>query len=373
MKLLKKMNSIFTLAFVGYLLFSVVHTAQGYIAFHHRSKTNVVLTAIVHEESWTIGYMYSEKCAAKDRPDDKELQRAITEALQTWLQPLRDYTDRPIVNNFHFVKLPDWNEQDLRLDEEFKKLAVRFGFICDLNKKAFAKIGDVFPPEITMPVTPQVNLRTRETLLHELGHAMGLDDTYIRKDREDKSAGGLPFTVGAQPYSTMAGNAGVGHTDLKKDDKNGIVWLYKHLHEGLAKTDCFFSDYEFEAATAGCRPKHPLLFELSQGSREIAVKLIMEHDQNIDLNARNSHGMTALHYAVALDYEDTVRLLLKHPSIKVNIVNNSRQTAAQFARKLRKPHFAEFIEAHPTAKLAPWAVAPEGKLTTTWGRIKQSK
>ena len=377
MKLLKKLNSIFSLAFVGYLLFSIVPTAQGFIAFHQRYKTRLVLMASVHEESWTIGYMYSEKCAAKDRPNDKELQRGITEALQTWLQPLRDYTKRPIVNDFRFVKLRDWNEQDLRFDEEFKKLAVRFGFICDLNNTAFAQVGTNLPPDITMSITPQINLSHREAILHELGHAMGLDDTYIRPNGNEESSGGLPFTRGTQPRSVMAGRRGTaffdqqGRFQLGDDDRRGIIWLYKHLHEGLVKTDCFFSDYAFEETPAGCRPKYPLLFEFKQDIPESQTLDIVRHDKNIDLNARDRHGMTALHYAVQLDYEGLLKVLLKQPSIKVNIVDNAGQTAAQFARKLRKPHFAKFIEAHSTAKLAPWAVAPVGKLTTTWGRIKQ--
>ena len=41
---------------------------------------------------------------------------------------------------------------------------------------------------------------------------------------------------------------------LGRDDKNGIVWLYKATYEGLELRDCFFPDYELEEEPLGCRP-----------------------------------------------------------------------------------------------------------------------
>ena len=38
----------------------------------------------------------------EDRVNDEALTAAVTEALQIWLQPLRDYAKRPIVADFRY-------------------------------------------------------------------------------------------------------------------------------------------------------------------------------------------------------------------------------------------------------------------------------
>ena len=78
------------------------------------------------------------------------------------------------------------------------------------------------------------------------------------------------------------------------DDINGMLWLYKHIHEGLPLEDCFFPDYELEEAPHGCRPKYPLIFEIKQGDEYWALKVI-EDDRNIEINAQDQDGLTALH------------------------------------------------------------------------------
>ena len=92
------------------------------------------------------------------------------------------------------------------------------------------------------------------TLVHEMGHAFGLADTYNKDDR----VRGL--TLGMQPTSLMA--MSYDHVDdvrvptrvnrgtiaafakkcLTEDDKNGILWLYRVFYENQPITDCYFSD-----------------------------------------------------------------------------------------------------------------------------------
>jgi hypothetical protein len=162
----------------------------------------------------------------------------------------------------------------------------------------------------------------------------------------------------------------VNNPALGKDDKNGIVWLYKVVHEGLSIRDCFFSDYELENPPLGCVPKRPLIFELKHGI-EVRVLRMLKQDENLDRNARDADGLTALHHAVINEYTRVVEALLAEDAITVNIFNNARRTPAQLARELKQLPLAELIEAHPTAALPPWSVVPKGKLTTTWGHLKK--
>jgi hypothetical protein len=200
----------------------------------------------------------------------------------------------------------------------------------------------------------------------------------------------------------------VNNPALGKDDKNGIVWLYKVVHEGLSIRDCFFSDYELENPPLGCVPKRPLIFELKHGI-EVRVLRMLKQDENLDRNARDADGLTALHHAFINEYTqvveallsfedidvnvrgdkghtalhhavllkdintatDTVERLLANAKIKVNIRRNDGRTPAQLARDIGRFQITKLIWAHPTAKLPPWSVTSAGKLTTTWGHLKK--
>ena len=223
--------------------------------------------------------------------------------------------------------------------------------------------------------------------------------------------GGLDATKGTQPSSIMSGifrNKDGGM--LGKDGKNGVVWFYKVVHEGLSIRDCFFPDYELEDDPLGCVPKHPLIFEIKHVSETTAVfvirddenldfnardadgmtalhhafineytrlvdALLGEHFENLDVNVRDAKGFTALHYAVMLkDLDratDIVERLLGHPKIKVNIRRNDGRTPSQLARDMGRFQLTQRIWEHPTAKLPPWSVTSAGKLTTTWGHLKK--
>ncbi|RKU15440.1 hypothetical protein C6500_19855 [Candidatus Poribacteria bacterium] len=103
------------------------------------------------------------------------------------------------------------------------------------------------------------------------------------------------------------------------------------------------------------------------------VEQILIDDPTLDLNARDSQGMTALHYAVQRGSAEMVKTLLAQAGIKVNLLNGHRRTPAQLARVLKQIHLAKMINAHPSAKwpLIAWDVSPKGSLTTTWGALKR--
>ena len=210
-----------------------------------------------------------------------------------------------------------------------------------------------------------------DILLHEVGHAFALGDTYVGGHRV--STGGLAQTAGRQPSSIMASLTIAEPGQIVEDDKNGIIWVYKWLYEDQPLKDCFFPDYHFvPGVDVGCEPKYPLIFEAKHGHFAV-VEMILRDDPTLDINARDSSGFTALHHAVQRLDAKMVESLLATPGIKVNLLNTHKRTPAQLARALHQRHLAKMINAHPSSKLPPiaWDIAPKGKLTTTWGHLKK--
>ena len=343
---------------------SVASVAWGFISLQQqRGVRPNTLVDKVHAPHWNISYSYADDCPAEARNNDAALTEAITEVLQMWLQPLREYTDRPIVNDFRYV---------LDADRDASNLTVIFH--CDERRVSTARLLVGKSPQIDMRKGTKVTRNFMEAVMHEMGHAFGLADTYIPVGKWGEpglSKGGKDSTKGTQPSSAMSGlprNKEGGM--LGTDDKNGVIWLYKVIYEGLSLRDCFFTDYQLEHEPLGCRPKHPLIFEIKHVS-EITAVFVIREDETLDLNARDADGMTALYHAVLNGYTRVVEALLAADTIQVNIFNNARRTPAALARELKHLPLAELIEAHPTAKLPPWSVIPKGKLATTWGHLKK--
>lgn len=369
-------RSILVLCAGSCLCFNIVPAALGFTTLSHEFGLPVRTFLInkVHKPHWTIHYSFKENCGEVDKETQEKFTQVVTKFIQSWLQPLREYTDTPIVNDFRYRLDANWHGAD-------------FGIIHSCEREHDHAV--VVHPIGIKSSSAGLELKWRWTIniLHELGHLFGLADTYVRlvdRGRPGLSTGGRDSTKGSQPVSIMSGFnlfllkqdwdqlilAHQGMVMLNEDDKNGILWLYKYTYEGLSLRDCFFLNYEWEALPPGCVPKYPLIFEL-QYSTEKNSLLIIEEDKGLDLNARDANGMTALHHAVINGYMQVVEALLAEDTITVNIFNNARRTPAQMARELKLLEIAKHIEAHPTAKLPPWSVIPTDKLTTTWGHLKK--
>ena len=328
----------------------------------------------VHDKHWVIHYSYADNCPPEARNNDAALTAAMSKALRTWLQPLRDYTDRPIVDDFRYQLSADWNAADLGII-----------FHCHIGAStAFLSVGET--PGINKRGDTHVTRTFMKELVHEMGHVFGLADTYLLERDKGKGldTGGLDRTRGAQPASVMSGNIPllglVLHADaelhglfpLGVDDINGIVWLYKHIYEGQPLKGCFFPDYEFEELPVGCRPKYPLIFELKHGStlnnaKEKYALRIIEEDEGLDVNAQDTDGMTALHYAVMLELDKVVKELLAQKNIKPFLPNKQGHSALQIARENKLDFMISLLLGHPL--ILP--VNPKGKLTTSWGALKK--
>ena len=309
-----------------------------------------VLMHRVHDAHWKINYGFSEKCNHEYHTNPSSelaiLERMMEIALRTWLQPLREMeTKQPIVDSFSFklTELETWEELTTEgvdlVDIQFNCSDHPFVSYARLKKdrRAAVMIGLSYTSSVGT-----IGDRFMWTLVHEMGHAFGLADTYNKDDR----VRGL--TVGMQPPSLMAFSydhlddvrvptgldrdtiAAFAKKCLTEDDTNGIVWLYRVFYENQPITDCSFSDYTFEEDTGGFRPKAPLFFGIEQGSQRYLSQII-EDNPNMDINVRDGSDRTVLDYAVINEYPDVLCKLLSCPDIKVNAKNNAGQTPLHLA------------------------------------------
>lgn len=290
----------------------------------------------------------------------------MTEALQIWLQPLRDYAKRPIiVDDFRYHLRGDRGVDDLG------------DLFIDFNCKGgrtVALVGTT-PPGIWMHEGIEITPGFMRTLVHEIGHTFGLDDTYVREDELELEQGGVNQTTGAQPASIMAGLAWSRDGGLlTEDDKNGIVWLYKVAYEGLGLRDCFFPDYEKEPRQtqrgAGCRPKHPLIFALKYDNEHSAVSILRD-DENLDVKAQDTDGMTALHYAALNGYTHVVKAILARDDIDIVDVSNRNRVGHTVLSDAMEQGHEDIVKL--LLQYHPLTVNPKQLLTTTWGALKTAK
>ena len=395
----------FRIVLVSVLCLSIATPVPGFRIFEHHGTHNLkTLIKKVHDQHWTIYYSYGDNCPPEERNNDAALTASVTEALQMWLAPLREYTDRPIVADFRYKRvafeIADWNDVS-----DFNVI-----FYCDIAGSGAATRLTHSPTMYQHTTTNVEQAGFMSAHLHEMGHIFGLADTYttfpLVKDKRGfekvRSKGGLDSTIGTQPESNMADSSWHrnGRPVLGKDDKNGIVYLYKVVYEDLSIRDCFFIDYELEQEPLGCVPKHPLIFEVKHGI-EVRVLRMLEQDKNLDINAQDTDGMTALHYAVLYEYDRLFKVLLGHIDINVNAQDKNGRTALhyavsheldavvekllshkdilpylrdtqgrsalQIARENELDDMITLLLAHPLTL----SVNAKGKLATTWGHLKK--
>ena len=371
------MNLFFIGVLAGCLLFGIAPAVLGCASLEHTTKRqHHSMIHVVHKDHWLIGYAYGNDCQPKDQESAAELQKAITTALQLWLQPLRDMnTAQPIVNDFRYQLNADKHREDLKI--------VVHCVNGQSNALMFDK-GLILTPRVEMRMGSVINGRFKRVLLHEIGHTFGLADTYVgRLEKPDVSTGGLRATVGTQPASLMSHLnfqadplGGIG-----KDDENGIIWLYKHIHEALPLEDCFFPNYELEKSPDGCRPKYPIIFEIKQAGQagtKFALQILLE-DNKLDINAIDGDGLTALHHAVLNGYTHIVNALLARDGIDTDIKDRNGKTPLQVARELGFAELVQLLSPEPDKEpeqeevVDIRSVSAKSNLTTLWGALKKNR
>lgn len=425
----KKMRLAFMFVLVNILCLSIAPAGRGFIAIDHLGyEFRNFMIKKVHKDYWIIHYSYVDDFLGREikiRFNDKELTAAISKALRTWLQPLRDYTQKPIVDEFRYRLSDDWKDADL-------------GIVFYVPHRNYARLStrEDETPFIRLGVNGgRITRKFMATLVHEVGHVFGLADTYLRSkpkwvwldDGGYTDTGGLDDTRGAQPTSVMSlsippfGLLGYryqryvneyadlqGLAQLGADDVNGIIWLYKYTYEGLPLEDCFFPDYKLEDFSMGCRPKSPLIFELKHGlnysvfgslpvlcnmsrrylyrrrgpdlerpptrkrnaseymSKTLYALRIIKEDERLDVNAQDRDGMTALHYAVMYGSTEVVKQLLTHKDINPFVRDKQGRSALELAQEHKLDHMVALLT-HPLT-LSDTA---KRELTIAWEHLKQ--
>ena len=191
-----------TVVAVVCLWFSFIPTAHDFAALpHHLDSWFRLLIDSVHNEHWDIAYAFSEECPEDRRAQAKELEEAITFALQTWLQPLREIeTQAPIVNEFRFHQLPEPITLNMLKQPELAHLDLVVHIFCKGGRSS----AGLTPREAArLTINAKIKIGTPGhtfILIHEIGHAFGLGDTYVDRARKPSvTKGGLAATVGTQP------------------------------------------------------------------------------------------------------------------------------------------------------------------------------
>ena len=272
---------VYSLLLTGCLLLNPVPDTFGFNT--HDDFQNVdTLTHHVHKDFWVIKYRYADNCSPVLIKEDA-FPEVVTSAIQTWLQELREYTVRPIINDFRIQRHagPDRGDADLYCiihgPATHKELS--YAVTSGNSPVIGIVVGDsqTFDPDLKFEV------------LHEVGHAFGLGDTYITDDKtpagRNVSTGGLAGTAGKHPGSVMSGD--VRDLILSRDDQGGVLWVYTHIHEGMPLRACeeIFPDYHYtETPWPGCEPKDPLRDALKYGTAFIVSKILRD-DDNINVNA----------------------------------------------------------------------------------------
>ena len=332
--------------FGGILLYNANKQADGFITVAHDDPERFVngeniLIKRVHEEHWDIFYGFAKACpdSRKTEETHRLLRESLERGIRIWLAPLREITDRPIVDKFVFH-----NERDKNIDYEMKVY-----FLCEKGRS----MADRSNRTIDMKITALENSESWlapflrygvGSFLHELGHVFDLADTYVGNfDFSPPSAGGHTKTIGHQPPSVMSIGIGCeGRWSLCLDDKRAIQWLYRYHYEGLDPKNCppefIYEELTHEGKTVGgCVYGQPLLVTLRQGHLFYADELLI-NDKNLKINDKDKHGYTALHYIAPLhlDFEKKyirrfLKKLLEYPNIDVNITDNYGNTPLHLA------------------------------------------
>lgn len=366
------------------------------------------LISRVHDESWQIAWLIDSDTCHGFTPFQRDslhvasnrIERVIEEIIREWLEPLADIAQSALVDNFQFIRLDaddlisiytkstlfedQLTTEERQLIDDLDSYEMAITFTCQRGE--FGELGVAYAQGILLYEVQVAGgndlIFQSGVLLHEVGHLLGLVDTYVRGNvHELESTGGSSENAGQQPDSVMSG----GHryqNMLGEDDKRGIQWLYRYYYDvGINPDDCIFNDYEAEIIPSpkgdfrGCRPiagappeppspvepppeppspvdspieppidKDPELIEppertepreLSRRQRvELAnqllakmrqqvterelVQFISENPEFVVNRYDLDNGYTALHYALVSRHLEVVEILLDHPEIDVN-------------------------------------------------------
>lgn len=155
------------------LLLSTTPTAHDFLLHQRWHDDHKILMKIVHEPHWDIIYVFGAECPEFRKANGKEFEEDIVKAIQLWLQPLREYNaGKYIVNDFRF------QHHDLVPPLEIQEKADLIIIDKCIAGRSSAGLGVRRSSGIALRTGLDVDARFN-VLVHELGHAFGLGDTYV--------------------------------------------------------------------------------------------------------------------------------------------------------------------------------------------------
>lgn len=283
------------------------------------SKFHASLLYKVHNPAITIQYGFVPACQGKY--SNAEVENDIRKVVDLWIQPLRDWNERPPLHDRNGQLLDSTFVSNIQFVQgtpvRYMPEKVNGGYIYYFPQKQGSELDIVFYCRVgrsgmTTNVNPMIifmydetdyNKYSLATLVHEVGHVFGLADTYVDgtgltggPGRFNQSVCGSKGMVGCQPLSIMNKSNWLIEDNtnllLGEDDIAGIRWLYRYIVTGDIQCP---QGFVTERSTGGCVPEDPLAFALKQGDYDNAIELMIE--QGINLNTQDKEGNSILHYA----------------------------------------------------------------------------
>lgn len=308
----------------------------------HGNDYKIPLIKKVHNNKLRILIDFKGKLSDKQKT---LLEESVKEAIDSWLEPLRLFVSKYNPNKGHIISKDDivikrkgWNP--LKFGIFPPALLITFRDKRGRSEYLFKRgRGWPFPGYVNMKLSDYatgdnyVAGYSYSTLKHEIGHAMGLDDTYEEEVRGYPNKGAYKDTAGSQPLSVMSCHykgASAYRAQLGKDDIAGIEALYKYHF--LKEYDKCHPSYQYENDPPGCIPKQPLIFAVRDIYGDIH-RLLMD-DPSVDVNEKGPCGNTALHEAIDLvnnaEKLYAVDILLdknlRGKDLDITLTNNEGQT-----------------------------------------------
>ena len=288
---------------------------------------------------WLFAYGFDQSCDGVNTREE-ELKQVINDTMRKWLQPIKSITNKEIVDNFYYqlfltkrrdnvmkgmssgLAIPATEDRQFHWQFIFY-CAVRRGLVSHLNTKGEIHITLWTESEGNLTASlkdgglrikiPDSNIiidqDMQHTVLHEVGHAFSLGDTYI-------SLGG---ELEGQPMSVMSSNIfhdKDGNVILSRDDIVGIRYFYRYHNDPEERGKYRRAIKTLPADYSGSTPAYPAIFEVKQAYHHYVyhgnsyliagLKDALRTTYFIDrqrINAHDSTGIALLHYLVFLGYK----------------------------------------------------------------------
>ena len=338
----------------------------------------------IHANTWKIAYSFNKKCKELGfgkQKVKKELEDSIEEAIKIWLQPLKDIVpdNKKIVDNFKFEEVElgalyninylgyylhkngeiigayphdffiilgcspydDQNEEQIVYTKASVDLIriQRPVMLLYTGVYLHKKFGDFF-------LTSKKRFQS-SILIHEMGHVIGLADTYHSHPQTQASV----MNTSALAFDKQ-------NLTIREDDLLGIVWLYhyaitkqkntkrskvakiyrhllkKDLRENKCPAGYYYHEEEMYGRVigVGCAPLYPAIHSVKGGFFK-CEKALMGSWKEKFVNQQDKLGNTALHYAVLqekLHGADMCKELLKCKA-RLTLKNNEGKLAKDLA------------------------------------------